>query len=636
MHSLRSAYRVLASLSRGWAPLSQEHPHLSTDIALTIAGARLIYSASCFGVSWLDAAPAGLERLWEAAARIQLLEPKLIQAAQDTAAALTPHELGIFYEASLHPTVVSKEGRFYTPQWLAEELTSKALKGTRGAVLDPACGGGAFLLAALGELLKESTPTEALQKLYGVDKDQNAAAVCRAALLCSIGAWRSSAELSSHAHALAEHIRHADALFSQDKLLPEEISALSDHSIVSWVETFAPLRHGGFAAVIGNPPYGLSRGEKITAAERAALQRLYRAWISGKINKYLLFIARGYELLQPGGRLGYVVPNSWLGIANATALRKRLFHDGGFVEICDFSQPLFETAGVEVVTLIAQKNAGRTGVRITRQDGGPKNLQHSFEFPTPLSTTDCTIPLHWSKESDALLTLIAKCSIPLGDAESPVIPRIALQAYATGKGSPPQTAEIVKLRPFDCASKDSPDAYPYYQGGDIDRYQLRWSGGYLRHGPFLAEPQELSRFMGPRIIIREILGSAPYLLRATFIEDTALYNKSVLHITAKPLASRDTVLALLGILNSKLGATVIQQRGKKSQRRLFPKVLNADLKAFPIPFNLEHRGTQLANLVKKRLVAARHEVSTLEEQIENAVLDLYGLEPIKLAQIATI
>ena len=69
-----------------------------------------------------------------------------------------------------------------------------------------------------------------------------------------------------------------------------------------------------------------------------------------------------------------------------------------------------------------------------------------------------------------------------------------------------------------------------YKRQDVMRYQYRHSGSYLKYGPWLAEPQKIERFSGTRILIREIINSAPYILNSCAIEERALYNKSIIHI----------------------------------------------------------------------------------------------------------
>ena len=56
--------------------------------------------------------------------------------------------LGLAHEALLAPVDRKARGAHYTPPALADRLVALSLPSTAAAVLDPACGGGAFLLAA--------------------------------------------------------------------------------------------------------------------------------------------------------------------------------------------------------------------------------------------------------------------------------------------------------------------------------------------------------------------------------------------------------------------------------------------------------------------------------------------------------
>ncbi len=90
--------------------------------------------------------------------------------------------LGLAHEALLAPDDRKARGAHYTPPALADRLVALTLPPTAEHVLDPACGGGAFLLAAGRALVGRGlSPAEAVRCLHGVDLDPLAADVARAA-----------------------------------------------------------------------------------------------------------------------------------------------------------------------------------------------------------------------------------------------------------------------------------------------------------------------------------------------------------------------------------------------------------------------------------------------------------------------
>jgi len=627
MKTLREAYKFVSSLQRRYALDSAQ------DLALGLTAAHLIRLSKKDDLdsALKESSPPGLDLAWNALTRLLSSSPHCRAQIVETALLLTSRQLGLIYEASLRPDWLNRDGAFYTPGWLSDAVTSRALSYTTArSILDPACGGGGFLLSAFEALIGKGDRqiTEVLESIFGVDRDTTAVTICRATILSAVLLKCPNLDVSEASRILARQIISADSLFDNEQLTEEERLSLGQSHLVSWRSTFPPMRSGGFDLVLGNPPYGLSRDQQITAAEKQLLERSYSEWRSGKMNKYLLFIARGFELLRDGGVLAYVVPNSWLGISSARAVRKRLVSSGSLCEIHGYSGRVFDTPGVEVVTLVASKNAGRQEFLLF--NAAPNTTSNSTPSAVPYSSIrpedDWIIPLRWEPKIREFLDIVRANSIRLGSGDSPFIPLIALQAYAKGKGTPPQTAMTVKERPFDRSAKDAPDVYPYYKGGDIERYRLGQATTFLKYGPWLAEPQKLSRFTGPRLIIREILGAPPYRVRATYLEESALYNKSILHILPKEHVSPKTVLALLGIINSRLGSIIFHETGRKTQRTLFPKLLNADLKGFLIPKDLDTRGEHLARLVSKRLIAEPENTATLDEEIEDAVLTLFGIK----------
>ena len=98
----------------------------------------------------------------------------------------------------------------------------------------------------------------------------------------------------------------------------------------------------GFDAVIGNPPYVRIQelGRDVAAHCRARYATAY-----GSFDAYVLFIERGLMLLRSEGRLGFIVPSTFLKLDYGRRLRARLGHDRAVETIVDFGHAqMFEGA----------------------------------------------------------------------------------------------------------------------------------------------------------------------------------------------------------------------------------------------------------------------------------------------------
>ena len=78
---------------------------------------------------------------------------------------------------------------------------------------------------------------------------------------------------------------------------------------------------GGFAVVIGNPPY--VRQEQL-APYKPYFQHDYPEVYHGVADLFVYFFAQGLQQARQGGRLSYISSNSWLRANYATPLRKHL------------------------------------------------------------------------------------------------------------------------------------------------------------------------------------------------------------------------------------------------------------------------------------------------------------------------
>lgn len=351
-------------------------------------------------------------------------------------------------------------------------------------------------------------------------------------------------------------------------------------------------------------------------------------------------MAKGYELLADGGCLSYIVPNAWLGIRGGKSLREFLLSKQALENVVVYDCNVFDAPSVEAVSFKARKASSHSHLKVFHTTS-PSTIpsQESFEIAASvcLARPDCTIPVVWTKNATSVFSKLYSNAPALGDQRSGFAPLIALQAYARGKGKPPQSAADVKNHVFHRLLREDENTHPYLDGSDVFRYGYSTPRKFLKHGPWLAEPQSLDRFSGPRVLVREIISPPPYLLSACAISDTCLYNKSVLHIlsdcTEDDDLSENRVRALLAILNSKLASFIIRLRGRKSQRRLFPKIVGDDLKDFPLPLRFPECTEELSSLASsmEELAAAAGEngyaadCEKLQLEIDAAVFRAYDL-----------
>jgi methylase of polypeptide subunit release factors len=495
------------------------------------------------------------------------------------------------YEALIGESSAKKLAAFYTPLALVRRMVSEALahfSTPPTTIADIACGSGIFLLEAFKQLISkfDLQPTKALSSIYGVDRDPSALSVAQV-LLATYGAQKGSSS-SASIETILTQLLHGNSLIG-----PEEVSQIKDFAQLQALDTFSWLDNfptvfntrQGFDLIIGNPPYGLSRSQRISPVETELLRKSYLGNHRGRINTYVLFILRSYALLAPQGVLSFVVPNAWLGIDEALTIRKLLIESRALTQIDTFIISPFKKLGVEVITFIIKKDSLATSleIRTSNSMNDAKALKTEvLPFSKIMKDPSYRISLTTSLKRGALIEQIEGAGCALKSESALFKASIGLQAYGKGRGNPAQTSEVVASHPFHANQKQSAVSVPYLEGKDVRPFCIRWGGQYIEYGPWLAECPPLSRYTDARLIVREILGPKPRLFQAAVTYEPFVYNRSILQIHPLSDHGRHQLRALAAILNSSLAGFWLMQRGRKAQRRLFPKIVVHDLNDFPI------------------------------------------------------
>jgi hypothetical protein len=211
-------------------------------------------------------------------------------------------------------------------------------------VVDPSCGGGAFLVAAAEALVAAGAPPGRVlaEQVRGLDIDPLAAATARAALRC----WAQSHGVDGTAPV-----------------------AVGDALVHPWTAD----------VVIGNPPF-LSPLGTDTGGGRAAA-RLRRALGAPYADVAALFLALGLERLRPGGRLVLVQPESLLSSRDAAPIRAAATPslEGLWVA----GEPVFGAA-VRVCAPVLRR--GPVGGKVRRWSGRSVRRRQAAARPGPSSS----------------------------------------------------------------------------------------------------------------------------------------------------------------------------------------------------------------------------------------------------------
>ena len=272
------------------------------------------------------------------------------------------YTIGALYTGMMPAGIRARLGAYYTPPALCERLldmaTETGVDWRTARVLDPACGGGAFLAPVarrMAQSLAESGARVALDeiqhRLRGFERDPFAA-------------WMSQVFLDA---ALADLCGEAGARL---------------RSVVRVCDSLeqAPAREG-FDLVVGNPPYG-----RITLSPE--MREKFRRSLFGHANLYGVFTDLALRFTRPGGVIAYVTPTSFLSGEYFKALRGLLGREAPPASIDFIEERRGVFADVLQETMLAaygrgdDRGAGKIHFISARPDGSiERTTAGSFNLP---------------------------------------------------------------------------------------------------------------------------------------------------------------------------------------------------------------------------------------------------------------
>ena len=500
-----------------------------------------------------------------------------------------------------------KDGIFYTPEYITDfiveqtvgaYLTDNPDKINTLRVLDPACGSGAFPNQVFNFLMAKSkdkggdlfdtigTEKQILTKnIFGVDLQAESVEISKLSL------WLKTAKADQKLQNLDNNFKVGNSLISDPKIAKKlafdwNTEFEQKKNITNQQQNpVKPL----FDVIVGNPPYVSSRGGNFTASEKEFYYTNF-ALTESKLNTYLLFIEQAYNLLTDGGYLGYIIPNTWLTVDSFKTLRKFLLENTANLKIVNILDKVFPDANVDVCILVFKK---AKPTEITLCEMKDKIVSEVGVFDPNIFCKDSYIinidAMKDTENSQIMQKLEENCQV-LEEVSSL---KTGIQAYETGKGNPIQTDEMRKNRIWHSKTKIDNNYIEYLQGSDVERYNLNWSGEFVKYGKNLSSPRNMELFQKPRILVRQIPSQPPYCINACFVDEYIVSDKNsmiIFDFKANPKF-------VLGCLNSAIVSRWFLYKFDKLQRGIFPQFKVKELAQFPIPKASQTEQEEVAVLV---------------------------------------
>ena len=351
-------------------------------------------------------------------------------------------------------------------------------------ILDPACGSGAFLNAALQFLMAEHKHLDEMEakvtgssiefqsvensilehNLYGVDINEESVGIAQLAL------WLRTAKPHRKLSSLNQNIKCGNSLISDP--------AIAGEKAFDWQKEFPKVfEKGGFDVVIGNPPY-VSAPTQVASPEMAKQRQaivdsgryksLYQKW-----DLYIPFIELGIRhLCKENGLCSMIVPYPLTNQLYAQKTREMLLDEFSLYEVSDLKgTKVFDDAAVTSTIFFVKRGKEKLPISISKIEDGTLQPVYQKERDTLLQDEKNYV---WNLENTVKKANRYQGMNVLGDFCYVSVGMVLNADEKIAKG------EFVK-DDLISETKDDIHCKEYIEGKDLERYLIK-RVRYLEYG----------------------------------------------------------------------------------------------------------------------------------------------------------
>ncbi len=256
-----------------------------------------------------------------------------------------------------------KDTQFFTEKYMINTLVDSIDLNKESIIIDPACGGGNFLLYSFDFLANNVAEGHAvdraiyaLNKLYGYEIDNFLAYVAsfnlkyKAFSYIAIEKDVTIKDFESLHPMIYRPINDTVSGFLDINWLEQNVENCNSREIFKLVDAF-----DGANVVVTNPPFRTIKG--MPSEQKEYLQKNYPM---SKCDMCNAFIERVLSVLPQNGKAAMVTQNSWMYLDSFTSFRKMILRDYTITNIWELGSNAFydisgEKANVSLATFIKSK-----------------------------------------------------------------------------------------------------------------------------------------------------------------------------------------------------------------------------------------------------------------------------------------